>query len=485
MTTKNPSQMPARPGEAAPALAQPAAGIAAKLRQATSHHQRGEIARAQLLYREILAQAPDHFDALHMLGVCEYQNGRHASAVELIARAIRIDPDYPLAHVNMGNALRGLGRQVEALASYDQALRLKPEYATAFYNKGIVLHELKQPLEALASYERALRLQPNHVEALVNQGIALRDLKRAADALASYERALRLKPDHADALVNRGNALRDMNRAEDGLASYDRALRIKPDHADALYNRGNVLVELNRPEEAIAAYRQALANGGDAEQIKFALAALGADAVPDAAPAQFVASLFDQYANRFDHHLVSDLKYQSPTELAGQITRFCPARELDVLDLGCGTGLAGALLRPLARTLTGVDLSPNMLEKARQRKVYDDLIEAELTTFLQTKHGAFDLAVAADVFVYIGDLARVFAGVRNALRHGGWFSFSIESNEGGDFILRATRRYAHSTAYVEKLAANHGFSIASIEPGVLRQEKGADVKGYYVLMRCE
>lgn len=346
-----------------------------------------------------------------------------------------------------------------------------------------MLHELKQPLDALASYENALRVQPDHVEALVNQGIALRNLSRPADALASYDRALRLKPNHVDALVNRGNALRDMNRAGDALASYDRALQIRPDHADALYSRGNSLLDLGQQEEAVAAYRRALKYGAHAEAIRFALAALGADSIPDAAPAQFIAGLFDDYADRFDQHLISTLKYQTPDLLSEQIVRFCTARNLDILDAGCGTGLLGPLLRPLARTLTGVDLSSNMLEKARQRQVYDDLIHAELTTFLQTKKGAFDLAVAADVFVYIGDLTGVFAGVREALTQGGWFAFSIEANEGEDFVLRPTRRYAHSVGYLAKLADNHGFGITSIEPRVIRQEKGVPVNGYHALMR--
>ena len=439
---------------------------------------------AASLYREIIAQVPMHFDALHMLGLIEYQSGQYESAVRLIQQAIRIDPYYPLAHLNVGNALRSLKRPEEALASYDCALRLKPDYVTALYNRGIALHDLNRLEEALASYDRALALNPDYAEALVNRGVTLRDLTRLEEALASYDRALGLNPDLADAFNNRGNILSDLKRPADALASYDRALSLKPDYAEAFYNRGNALLELKRRDEAIGAYRKALENGGDSEQIKYALAALGAEAPPTASPMQYVKKLFDRYADRFDQHLVGELKYQTPTLLFDAIRRFAPSGNLDILDLGCGTGLFGSLLRPFARTLTGVDLSSNMLEKAQQRQVYDHLICSELTEFLQTQTNNFDLAVAADVFVYIGDLSRVFHGVQGALRGGGFFGFSVEADDGEDFVLRPTRRYAHSVVYLQKLADDHGFAVESIEQQVIRQQEGIDINGYHAIMRC-
>jgi predicted TPR repeat methyltransferase len=153
-------------------------------------------------------------------------------------------------------------------------------------------------------------------------------------------------------------------------------------------------------------------------------------------------------------------------------------------DLGCGTGLFGPQLRPLARALTGIDLSPNMLKKAEQRRLYDRLICGDIAEFLETQSDAFDLVVAADVFVYIGDLARVFRGVRGALRDAGLFGFSVEATDEGDFILRTTLRYAHSVAYLEKLARDHRFILEKVEARVIRQENEVDVNGYLAVMRC-
>jgi predicted TPR repeat methyltransferase len=165
------------------------------------------------------------------------------------------------------------------------------------------------------------------------------------------------------------------------------------------------------------------------------------------------------------------------------IQRFVHANALDILDLGCGTGLMGEALRPLKRTLIGVDLSAEMLEKARARGIYDRLSRGDLIELLEQQEPAFDLVVAADVFNYLGDLSRVFAGVQTALRTGGLFCFSVEAAEQGDFALRPTSRYVHSADYLRRLAERHQFIVEAIEPQVLRRDLGADVAGHLVVMR--
>ena len=235
------------------------AAITAKFQQALAFHMQGQPAQAELLYREILAQVPGHFDALHLLGVLEGQRKNSAAAVELINRAIKIDSNNADAHSNIGNALLDLKRPEAALASYDRALQLRPGYAEALLNRGNALRGLKRPEEALASYDRALALKLDYHEAFYNRGNALQDLKRHEEALASYDRALALRPHHLNATINRGNALLDLKRPEEALAGYDRALQLRPDHAEALYNRGDALRDLKRPEEALASYDRALA----------------------------------------------------------------------------------------------------------------------------------------------------------------------------------------------------------------------------------
>jgi predicted O-linked N-acetylglucosamine transferase (SPINDLY family) len=228
------------------------------LTKALSLHQQGHLAEAAGLYRKVLAQNPKNADALHLLGVIEFQSKNPSAALALIDRALRLVPNNPIFHSNRGNALKDLKRFDEAVTSFDRALALKPDFAEALNNRGLALHELKRFDDALESYRRSLAIKPHHAKTFNNRGLALRALKRFDDALASYDRALALEPNYADAFSNRGNVLKDLKRFEDALVNYDLALAIKPDFAEALNNRGTVLQELRRYGDAITSYQEAL-----------------------------------------------------------------------------------------------------------------------------------------------------------------------------------------------------------------------------------
>ena len=263
------------------------------LQQAVILHQQGRLAEAEPLYRAVLNLQPDHFDALHFLGVVKLQQSSYDEAAVLISRALRtrpnspdalsnraialqalnrheeavanynqaiaIKPDYVDALFNRGNALHALGRHKDALASYDQALALRSEFAAAHSNRGNVLQSLNRHGEAIASYDKAIAIRPEHADALNNRGNAAHALGRNDDAVADYDRALALNPDYPEALTGRGNTLSAMSRHAEAIADYDRALAIRPDFADALYARGFALQALNRHEEAIADFERMLA----------------------------------------------------------------------------------------------------------------------------------------------------------------------------------------------------------------------------------
>jgi predicted TPR repeat methyltransferase len=497
------------------------------LQQALALHQQGDLPRARTLYEQVLAAEPRNFDALHLSGVLARQGGDTQKALDLIGKAIAVDPTRAIAHCNLGVALQDSRRFSDALDSFDLALALQPRYTLALSNRGNALRNLGRLDEALASYNEALDVQPDYAEALCNRGAALQELGRheealdsfgpalsvrrdypealhgaassllalgaVSDALEGFERAIKLRPDYAEAWCARGSLLLRAQDLNGALASFQEALDIRPDYARAQLGIANTLRALGRAGHAIAAYEKSLALGADPELVGYMLAALGAQQAPSASPAAYVQGLFDQYAGRFDHHLVEVLQYRTPALLADAVRRSAlqtVAAEpvLDVLDLGCGTGLCGALLRPMARTLEGVDLSPRMLERARELGIYDALHCAEMTGFLLARPLSADLIVAADVFVYAGDLAAVFAAARAALRPAGQLAFSVEvlhaggSPDAGSFALRSSGRYAHSEAYLRGLAAAHGFAVSALEPCVLRKEDGADIAGLLAVM---
>jgi tetratricopeptide (TPR) repeat protein len=226
--------------------------------EALQLHRQGRMEQAEQLYREVLAVAPRHAEALHMLGIVALQQRRFDEADRLIAEALSISPDSAEALSNRATALRALGRLDDALASYDQALAVRPGFAEALHNRGNVLKGLGRPEEALDSYDRALAVRPGFVQALQNRAHVLKELGRLEDAIASYNEALSIRPDDAEALNIRAAALLEQGRPREALSSCDGALAIRPDFVEALNNRAVALGQLGRPDEALTSFDRAL-----------------------------------------------------------------------------------------------------------------------------------------------------------------------------------------------------------------------------------
>jgi len=212
-----------------------------QLESGMSHHRAGRLAEADRIYRQILAQQPNHADALHLLGTLAVQVGELDAGMELIRRAIRLKPDYAEPHSNLGIALKAKGQTDEAIASYREAIRLKPDFAAAYNNLGIALADVGQLDEAIAAYRKAIRLKPNVAEVHSNLGNALKDKGQLDEAIASYRQAIQLEPGYAEAQNNLG-ALADAGQLDEAIASQRQAISLKPDFAEA---HGNLIFSLH------------------------------------------------------------------------------------------------------------------------------------------------------------------------------------------------------------------------------------------------
>jgi protein O-GlcNAc transferase len=221
------------------------------LRNAVTLHQQGHLADAERLYRQILAIAPQHFDALQLLGAIKIQQGHDAEGADLIAQALRINPNSARALLNLGFALLHLNRDDEAAASFGNALALNPVYVQAFYGRGAALAKLQRPQDALADFDRALGLRPDYADALIQRGHVLFDLNNYEQALTSYDRAVAVAPGNAEALNGRGAALHQLKRSEEALASFERVLAIEPDHPHAFGGAlGSAMTSCDWPKRA-------------------------------------------------------------------------------------------------------------------------------------------------------------------------------------------------------------------------------------------
>lgn len=555
--------------------------------QAAACFERGDLAGAERLTRNLLSQSVDHPDANHLLGLIAIQSGQMDSAVPFIERAIKNNPRQITYYNSLALALQQSGHLEEALLACDRAIKIKPRSVDAHSNRGILLKELGRLDEALAACERAIKIDPQFTTAHNVRGAVLKDLGRLEEALVVYERVLRLAPRSAEAHMNSGAVLLTMRRAEEALIACNRAAELAPESAEACTNLGRVQIELNHFKEAMVSFEQAirinpqceearfslgalLSDSGrkqdalavfeqaarispqsyealikysdilrsnerhkdaisvceqairinpesyeaylilgsvlldtnqqdqatghlqtalkfnpDLPNVKYILAVLSNDDAPEKSPQEYVELLFNDMAEQFDQHLVHGLEYSVPHQLFDAVSPHLgdSSRNLDILDLGCGTGLCAVAFAPRTNSIIGVDLAPQMLARSKERGLYTKLVQADICQALEQGSQKFDLVVSADVFIYIGKLDQVFTLVSQRLSQGGLFVFSVETEETEDYRLTDTGRYAQSSAYIKWLSEANCFVVVSCTSINIRLERGVPVPGKLFVLR--
>ena len=276
----------------------------------------------------------------------------------------------------------------------------------------------------------------------------------------------------------------------------EQALEQVPSWAAGWFRLAEYAEKSGRKEAATAALQKVVAlDPADIFGAGLKLALLGAAETPAAPSTAYVERLFDDYADRFDTALVQRLDYTVPQTLARLVRRHAgeDAHFGLVADIGCGTGLFGVELRGHAGKLEGFDLSAGMLAKAEEKAVYDHLAQADLSLpaaesglFADAPEARADLVGAADVLMYLGDLAEVFPSAARLLKPGGLFAFSVEDGGAGDApLLRPSLRYAHPERFIRKRAAENGLAILAMETSVIRQDAGQPVHGLLFLAKRE
>ncbi len=459
-------------------------------------------------YSNAAETAPQDTQILNNWGNVLCELNLHKEAAEVYKRAIDIDPSNAMAITNLGNAFRSMHSMNEAVKVYRRALDAQPDNPTillalaralegqddladaeqnarrsveiapsedAWFRLGHILHEKGDTGEALHCYQKVLTFNPGNAVVFNNMGLLAKDAEENEEAEKLLRKAVELDPAYGPAWTNLAIVLERTDRLEEAEKAARKGAELEP-AATAFLRVGSVLDSLNRREEAIELYRRCLElDPEDKHGAGLELARLGVLATPAKASDAYVRRLFDLYAANFDAHLQQKLEYRGPDILLEALRPWLEreaarGRELSVLDLGCGTGLCGEVLRPYARILEGVDLSPRMVAKARERKIYDKLEVEELSSYLRRSGQPFDLLAAGDVLVYIGDLAELFESAAGALRPGGVFAFTVEKHDGEGFLLTGTSRYAHSLSYLSGLAGKYGFREAVLKETSTRRE---------------
>ncbi|MGD0800912.1 MAG: methyltransferase domain-containing protein [Terracidiphilus sp.] len=278
--------------------------------------------------------------------------------------------------------------------------------------------------------------------------------------------------------------LQETGMTESAFLCLKRVTERSPEDASAWYALGWAAQAVQRRDEARQAFATYLESNPEDAAIRHMLTALRDEAPPPRAPDECILQTFRDFSSHYDTKMRDNLSYQAPERLQDLIrSEIGEAAKLEILDLGCGTGLSGVGLKERAARLTGIDLSPEMIEKAQDRGIYDQLEVAEITAWLEQTQAQFDLIVACDCLVYFGDLQPVAVSASRRLKPGGCFAFTTERGEKFPFHLSDSGRYTHHTDHIRAIAAKAGLSVARLEEGFLRTERGVEVTGLLALLR--
>lgn len=362
----------------------------------------------------------------------------------------------------------------------EDASRPKPSNRVSAADVARDFLEAGKPHEAAAVVEAVIRAGRGNTFshlALIDARLAAGDAKGAVDAARE---AVSLYPGSAATALGLGKALLAAGLVAGAIGEFQRALRIDPGNDDATFQLGCAWLAAGEAEKALASFADVPSRPElDAKIIE----AEAMRAMRRSNPS-YVRHLFDQFSADYDARMLGQLGYAAPLILRNLAGLVLPGAEgLVMLDLGCGTGLAAEAFRDMASVIDGIDLSPAMIEKARGRNIYRDLSIADLESALNEGACVYDLLVAADTLVYLGDLSATFCGAAHALKPGGTFLFTVESGEDADFVLGPKRRWAHSEAYLRGEAAKAGFAIAGFLAASPRSERGVPVPGFAVALR--
>lgn len=506
---------------------------------------------------------PDLKEAWNFLGLTQEETGDHQEAVRSFCRALDIDDNYNEARANLcfytkdKETLLQLADEQESdfqanllaaescgeLTEREHYLR-RATAANPYHTGGLLaLAEVRRAAgdeaEALQLYHKVLNLDENATEALLGAAdiyLARGDLERAE---LYYKKSFDITRDIAGAHLNYGTLLYRSGRKSEALEEYRAAAVLEPERPEISYNLALVLKDLGDYEEALGlmfnAHQRAPEREDFAAGIMETLTGLAAENAelalkiaenwqkiePDnvfsrrilagisGMPTEsgddrlYAEKLFDNFAATYDE----TLERLNP-QITAEFLRRHGAAAGNVLDLGCGTGLAAQALKTADNTFDGADISANMLEAARRKGLYRELYQADATALLRemaagtevntaVPHNDYDLILAFDVFCYMGNLEEILTAAADLMRQTDrrraesgkteaagampelWFTTeSADEERGKDFYLTATGRYKHQRAYVEKTLQDAGFAEIDAYPLVLRQENGEDIPGF-------
>lgn len=448
-------------------------------------HNSGNLTEAEHHYSAILAKQPTHADANHNLGLIASQSGKSEYALRLFKNAIKNNSgneQFWISYIEelfnqkkFSECEGAIKRADKKIKRFDLSLKWL-EFAGSVYLR------LKRFKRAKYYLNFAKKLDRTNVSILNNYAICEKKLGNINGALRIYRSILKLEPCNAYAYYNSGLIHDEQEQLSDAIACYKKATELLPSYISAHNNLGNVYRRAGLIHKALQCYQDTVNLDPNHRNAKHMLNSLLEKKV-SAPPEEYVTGLFDGFAPTFEKKLISQLGYDAPRALVEILKPHLFSNSVEkILDIGCGTGVAGKYLDGICDKIIGVDLSVKMIEKAKEKDTYAELHAGNYLDLLVKTNEKFNVFFATDVFIYIGDLAETFKIISETCCGDELFAFTTEHMDGNDFKLLPTGRFAHSFAYIDKLVAQNDFRMLEFQKLPLRmEEKEWLTGGFYVL----
>jgi len=341
---------------------------------------------------------------------------------------------------------------------------------------------------AVLCCEKALSINKNHAGALYNYGMALTRTGDLSAAINAYTKASTITPNNPAIFHNLGNAYLDLKQFDNAIAQLKQCINLDPSRAEAFFSLGTLYTETMQPEKALEAFETSIELDANIKtKATYFISALKQNSLHADDKYNHVKNLHDIHANTFDSHLQNKLGYKIPNILFNEFQHLRnmskDSSKINILDLGCGTGLCGIEFKEIPSHITGVDLSPGMIEKAKLTNTYDQLFTDELYHYLINNNDKKDLILSADVFIYVGNIDDIIPACAKLLNENGLIVFSVEATKDIDYKLRVSGRYSHSKEYIERLAHESDLKIVTVKPVVIRKEIDKNIDGFVFVLK--
>jgi predicted TPR repeat methyltransferase len=432
-----------------------------------------------------LKQDPDFIPAINNLGTIYYTQGNLQEAIRYYRLAIAKQPHYVDAYYNLGLTLAKQNIWAEAQKAYEKIIELSPEHMAGRFQLACIMLQQNKISEAIELFLQIEITHPNHFETQSNLATAYLKQGNLQEAKKHYLAALELDQTDSQILFNLGVIHTQQDQLDVAIQFYQRAAELNPDNFAIHNNLGVAFLTKQHVAFAVRHFQEALRIQPDNKAIQHTIGFLSQNQQLLTSPPDYITSLFDAYADHYEPHLLKALDYKLPDLLLNAVLVIQPLapNTLSILDLGCGTGLCGQVFKTYAHTLVGVDLSTKMLDVAAGKNIYTQLVPDDITHFLSNNNAAYDLILAGDVFVYMGDLTTVFNEISKNLAPNGFFAFNTEISLDDDFKVNQSGRFAHSNIYLERLAEQFHLTCAQHQKIVTRMQNNEPVYGYLFILQ--